>query len=195
MTVELSDADVRRFWAKVNKNGPFPTNPELGRCWIWTGSKFQSFGYGVFALCRRPLYAHRVAYGLAKGPAPDGLCVLHHCDNPPCVNEAHLFLGTRADNMADKVRKKRQHRGEQTGGVVLTDSMVAQILALYSAGQCSAMSLAKEYSIDEATIRAIINGMTWKHVAGPRLSRAEIVALGKKHRADGARKAKISCSI
>jgi predicted transcriptional regulator len=87
--------------------------------------------------------------------------------------------------MLDKVAKGRQHRGEATGGVVLSDAKVAEILTAYATREFSVIDLAREYGVTEATLRAIVNGKTWTHVPGPRLSREEIVAIGKKRRADG----------
>lgn len=98
-----------RFWPKVNKAGPAPEHrPELGPCWEWTAGQ-APHGYGAFAIGGREgaVGAHRFAYELLVGPIPDGLSVLHHCDNPPCCNPAHLFLGTRAENMYDAIAKDR----------------------------------------------------------------------------------------
>lgn len=93
-----------RFWSKVDRSQLSP-----GGCWLWTRAT-NAGGYGLFGLQRRALLAHRVAYAALVGVVPDDLCVCHRCDTPGCVNPAHLFLGTHADNSDDKVRKGRQSR-------------------------------------------------------------------------------------
>jgi HNH endonuclease len=98
----LRDA-VDRFWDKVEKT---PT------CWIWTGGTAR-FGHGLRREDKhlRFAVASRFSWELHFGPVPDGLCVLHHCDNPPCVRPDHLFLGTKADNTADMMAKGRHRHG------------------------------------------------------------------------------------
>lgn len=168
---------ARRFWDRVQKQ-------DGDGCWEWQGARtIMHYGYLSTGRRNRTIGAHRVSWTLTHGAIPDGMCVLHRCDNPPCVRPSHLFLGSQADNVADMVAKGRQHYGENTGGVVLTDGQVGDILKEYATRARSVLSLAEQYGVEEATLRAIVNGQTWTHVEGPRLSRSEIVALGKKQRA------------
>jgi hypothetical protein len=92
-----------RFWEKVRKSD---------QCWEWIASKTRN-GYGFFhrggRVDRKPIRAHRLSWELHNGPIPDGLWVLHKCDNPCCVRPDHLFIGTRSDNMKDCAAKGRIH--------------------------------------------------------------------------------------
>jgi len=85
-----------------------PLNPLL--CWKWKANT-NSDGYGTFWFNKKMTKAHRVSWEIHKGPIPVGKQVLHTCDNPPCVNPEHLFLGTNTDNVQDKVFKYRQAKG------------------------------------------------------------------------------------
>lgn len=99
---------AERLWAKVDRTES---------CWIWTGGT-NIKGYGCIGLGERgrgKALAHRVSWELAFGPIPDGLWVLHHCDNPPCVRPDHLWLGTAADNNRDMVAKGRHWSQKFTG--------------------------------------------------------------------------------
>lgn len=89
-----------RFWEKVTRSNE--------GCWTWQGSRNES-GYGVLLVRGRKLVAHRVSWEVIFGPVPDGMLVLHRCDNPPCVRPDHLFIGTHMDNIQDCIAKGRRH--------------------------------------------------------------------------------------
>ena len=107
-----------RFWNKVNKDGPTPDHrPELGPCWLWTGSKTRD-GYGQISVDGETTCAHRISWILQNGEIPDGKSVLHECDNPTCVR--HLFLGDQSDNMKDCARKGRCRTSKLTREAVIS---------------------------------------------------------------------------
>ena len=105
---EVPGSDQDRFWFYVDRSG----GP--GSCWTWGGHRRKNYGY--FRMLGKAWRAHRISWAIHQGTMPPAhLFVCHHCDNPPCVNPDHLFLGTTDDNMADMVRKGRQARGERNG--------------------------------------------------------------------------------
>ena len=116
LVAHLDARVAARFWVKVDKNGPIPEHrPDLGPCWVWTRATDPK-GYGRFGIGRRVFFAHRVALALTGEVPPDDLMACHHCDNPPCCNPAHLFLGTAADNLGDMAAKGRNHTDECANG-------------------------------------------------------------------------------
>lgn len=115
-------------------------------CWLWTGCK-SSGGYGDAPIMLAPSrLAHRLSYSLLVGPIPDGAVVRHTCDVPPCVNPAHLRVGTQAENIADKVAKGRQAKGERNGNAKLSDAAWSDIVARVGRGEAQAR-LAREYGV------------------------------------------------
>lgn len=110
--------------------------------------------------------ANRAAWVLVNGPIPDGMLVCHHCDNPPCCNPAHLFLGTNSDNIADRDAKGRQARvpgkkGEGSHLAHLTLQQVSEIRARYAAGGITYRELAPQYSVSEGAIGKVVRRDRW----------------------------------
>lgn len=111
---------------------------------------------------RRQLRAHRVAYERVHGPVPDGKNVLHHCDNPPCCNPSHLFVGTATDNSNDKVEKKRHSFGAKHGRAKLSEQDVRDIRSVYP--RMSQQAIANKHGINQTIVSDIVRRVTWKHV-------------------------------
>lgn len=107
---------------------------------------------------------HRVSYELAHGPIPEGLGVLHRCDNPACVRPEHLFLGDQEANMGDCSSKGRTTIGERSASAKLTEADVLTIRACYAAGGVSQGALAREYGLCQATVSELLRRLTWRHV-------------------------------
>lgn len=159
----------KRFWSRVEKTDS---------CWLWRG-QLSSAGYGKIGSGGANsvnILSHRLSWEYANGSIPDGLCVLHKCDNPPCVNPDHLFLGTMTDNMADKVSKNRQQKGETSGSNLLTDDQVRAIRHRYAnrklvnkrtaKGDPDAITaIAADYGVHFVTIFDLVKRKTWAHVA------------------------------
>ena len=160
---------MNRFWDNVNKNGP--VHPVHGQCWVWTG--YEVKGYGRLG---KSNIAHRFSWQLHHGNIPDGLCVLHKCDNTLCVNPKHLFLGTRFDNVFDMVRKGRQNapRGDNhpahlypdRWAKVLTEKDVREMRRLYQkhSMKFGYRALGKRFGVSLQTAYRTISGKAWKHV-------------------------------
>lgn len=137
-------------------------------CEEWTGA-FAGSGYGTrWVAGRGHVSAHRYAWELAHGPIPDGLFVLHHCDNKRCVRVEHLFLGTPADNMHDMDRKGRRRvvstQGEARSDHKLTEVQVREIRAM-AAGGMSYRRIALRYPVHASTVERIVRRQRWAHVA------------------------------
>lgn len=131
------------------------------RCWLWLAYKNNS-GYGRIRVDGRLQSAHRVSYELHVGPIPDGLCVLHTCDVCHCVNFDHLWVGTNADNSADKIAKGRGvwAKGEQHGMAKLTEKQVLEIRATTGLYR----EIASQYGIDPSLVGHIKNRKSWAHL-------------------------------
>ena len=175
-----ADEVQRRYWSRVRVNG------DTG-CWEWAGH-LATTGYGRLTVHYRGMLTHRAAYVLAHGPIPNDLWVLHHCDNPACVNPDHLFLGTNQDNVDDRQRKGRGHtgyvspdrraRGERhwsrthpelirKGGAVhnarLTEQNVQDIRKRHATGDVALSELARQYGVTKQAIWNVVKRRNWKH--------------------------------
>lgn len=151
-----SDATEERFWSRVDKGS-------ADECWLWTGGLVKK-RYGNFQLPEQQWLAHRFAWTLVFGEIPDGLCVCHRCDNPPCVNPDHLFLGTHTDNMRDCIAKGRMAHGERVGGAKLTPQKVRQMRGLYDTGT-SVARLSRMFGVVSGTVCYVVHRRHWKHVS------------------------------
>ena len=134
-----------RFWSKVDVQGPTD-------CWEWTAAK-QPFGYGTFKKDGAMMLAHRVVIGLIGKEIPEGLFVLHHCDNPPCVNPDHLFFGTHQDNARDRDKKNRGNVAK------LLPEDVACIRRCK--GKITQQRLGEIFGVTQGNIGHILSGFTW----------------------------------
>jgi hypothetical protein len=143
--------DEQRFWHYVVQS--------VDGCWGWCGSIGNS-GYGRLKVNRQLMQAHRYSFILNRGEIPLGFLVCHSCDNPLCTNPDHLFLGTSADNMADKVAKGRQPNGQQIWTNKLTKE---QILAVRKEPGRHA-DIAAKYGLDRSYVSKIKRLESWKHL-------------------------------
>jgi hypothetical protein len=165
---------IERFWRKVQKTD---------ECWLWTAAG-SSKGYGRITVGIgepgrladlspakwRLVGAHRVSWEIAHGAIPDGLWVLHRCDNPRCVRPDHFFLGTVEDNTRDALRKGRLRAaggigviGEQHGKAKLKDADVPLIIAAYEQGG-TITELANRLGMTRQAVASLLRGKTWRHL-------------------------------
>lgn len=146
------------FWDHVDSSGGPST------CWPWK-PRHTLYGRVRIPGTGRNLSTHRVAWELTHGtPIPAGLWVLHHCDNPSCCNPDHLYVGTHADNVADKVRRGRGWKpiGELHPSAKLTAQQVREIRARINTE--TRKSLAEEFGVSGALISHIVARRLWKHL-------------------------------
>ena len=153
---------AERFWEKVDKRGP-------DECWPWKAHRHDS-GYGRISMGGRRGKiegAHRVAWLLEHGSIPEGMDVLHKCDNPPCCNVRCLFLGTARTNVDDMFAKGRNPqlpRGEEHSCAKFTEQQVRDIRANKALCRVSDRELGARYGVSNVAINRIVRRITWKHL-------------------------------
>ncbi len=174
----IPQEQINRFWSKVRISGQ-------QECWEWQGG----IGHNGYGLCRingRTIRVHRFAYTVTYGPIPDGMNVCHACDNRKCVNPAHLWLGTQAENIKDCIQKGRQPHpkgignprlvspgvgfgsgvgfgtGPDNANNVLSAEQVAEIRSRYASGGVSHEDLAQQYGVARTHIGRIVRRQVWK---------------------------------
>lgn len=153
---EMRPNGIEQFERKFAKAGD-------SECWLWRGYRDKA-GYGIFSFRGRNVGAHRAAWGFYRGEIGDRkLHVCHKCDNPPCVNPDHLFVGTHKDNMADMIAKGRARHpshsrgGEQSGRSKLTNELVRQILA----SRDGVREIARRLGVSHSTVSRVRSGQSW----------------------------------
>ncbi len=165
---------AQRFWRKVRVGAP-------SECWEWQGFRHAKSGYGRWHPSKRGpcVSTHREAWRLTYGEIPEGLCVLHRCDNRPCCNPSHLWLGTKAENNADMRVKGRARNGAQSGRMrptvgecsphaKLTDAAVREIRALQARG-FGYRRLSRQFGVGHSVMKRVLNGQDWSHVTAERV--------------------------
>lgn len=132
-------------------------------CWEWSGFRLRG-QHGVMTFKRRHTYVHRLAWEFFNGAIPDGLFVCHRCDNPPCWNPDHLFLGTYNDNNQDCISKKRHSYGTRNGHAKLTEDEVRRIATTYVPGTTTMQQVADQFGVSISRVYNIVRGRAWKQL-------------------------------
>lgn len=150
---ESSNRTPGQFWNEIDKSG----GPDA--CWYWKGKKDPTIYYRT-KLRGKEVKVYRASWEFVNGPIPEGLCGLHKCDNPPCCNPSHIFVGTAIDNVQDRTRKGRSARGAKNAWAKLTEQDVIEIRKSTETGTV----LAIKYKLDATSISDIRRRKTWKHI-------------------------------
>lgn len=151
------DDIVKRFWSKVCKE-------DTNECWMWIGCVNGS-GYGSFKTSYKSNMAHRFSWELVNGKIPNGLEILHKCDNRLCVNPNHMDIGTSKDNMRDMINKGRSGVGDKNSMSKYTELDVLRIKKAYKKGISTYESVGKLFGISWGHVRQLVLCTRWKHIS------------------------------
>lgn len=132
-------------------------------CWTWTGHKDPN-GYGRLNVKNKPMLAHRLSYEVHVGPIPAGKVLCHRCDNPSCVNPAHLMVGEQADNVADMARKGRARKKGLKGSAHHQALLTEELVRTIRASDLSARELSESLGVSKTAIYEVRSRRTWKHI-------------------------------
>ncbi len=149
-----------RFWSKVEKT---PT------CWLWKGAhKIGKDAYGFIHFNGKLISTHRASWQMVNGPIPENMCILHSCDNPPCVNPAHLRIGTRRENSMDMVNRNRHPTLLNAKSKIASKFTEKKILEIRDLKRkkpyLSYASIARTYKVTPTAISFIIRRHVWKNI-------------------------------
>lgn len=161
LTADLARIAVRvtEFWQSVSIRGD-------DECWPWMGYLNED-GYGEFFFAGKMYGAHELAVTFTTGEIKDpALDTCHSCDDPPCCNPGHLRFATRLENVADMIKRDRVRAGSAHPFAKLTEAAVVEIRVRRANGAMQ-KTLAADYSVSEAYISTIVNGLTWVRAGGP----------------------------
>lgn len=133
-------------------------------CWIWLGPP-DRYGYGRIQVDGKTERAHRMSYRVHVGEIPPGMNICHTCDTPACINPHHLFPGTQADNIADKIAKGRGRslKGDECRNAILSERDVQDVFAEKARGD-RVESIAAARGVSTSTVYKILQGHSWKHI-------------------------------
>lgn len=135
---------IERFWSKVDVRGP-------DDCWEWQERSRHEYGYGILANAGGERRAHRISWEIHHGTPPGSLHVLHKCDNPPCVNPSHLFLGTPRDNVRDMHKK-----GRRVYKTTLSDDDAEIVRIMYHERRMTQKEIARKFGVSSALVSNIV---------------------------------------
>lgn len=160
----VTENDIRKRLRRVIY---WPQDPERN-CWLWIGAGGSERFYGTVSIASKTRSAHRLMWQICYGDIPDGLFVLHKCDNRKCVNPKHLWLGTAKDNALDASKKGRLKNnfrvfyGDLNSQSKLKNVDIVKIRLM--ANKYSQTNIAKKFRVSQATVWKILNGKSWKHI-------------------------------